>query len=105
MVYTGTNATGWGLLLNGSLVKASFTLFNTTMGGWFIILIFFTYQAMLWMKLQSPATNLLTGLLYMGVYMGTPFFTWTFGWVLALINITFLTMLFYDTFIKNRTGN
>jgi hypothetical protein len=97
------NATGWELLVNGSLVKASYVMLNTSLGGSLVMWLFLLYQTMLYLKIRSPATNLITGLLYLGVYMNTEFFTWKYGWILAITCITFLTMVIYDLFIRNRT--
>ena len=67
MVYLPVNATGWENLTNGSLVKASFTMWYWYLGDWFFTGLFFMFQFLLMTKTKSPVLGLFTTGLVLGV--------------------------------------
>jgi len=69
VVYTGTNATGWNLLMNGSIVLAVFTMYDTAFLGWSIALLFFVHQIILYMKARSLTLNFIMGSFFVSMYI------------------------------------
>jgi len=68
-MYMPTNATGWSSLINGDLIGASWTLYDTTFGhGWVLFLLFMLFQVMLWFKTRSIIMLFVTGLIFVGIY-------------------------------------
>lgn len=70
MVNMPINATGWTELLNGSMIKASYTMYNVALGGdgWPVILLFFMYQLMLFIKTKNFTSLFVTGVLFLTIY-------------------------------------
>jgi hypothetical protein len=70
MVTTPTNVTGWSELMDGHMVQAVYTMFNTAMGntGWPVIFLFFTYQIMLFIKTRNLTLMWITGIIFASMY-------------------------------------
>lgn len=83
------NATGWAELMQGNLIGASFTLYNTAFIGWFVPLLFFIYQIILFIKTRNLLLNFITGLFFISMY-GLTYFTHA---KMSLV-ITFLILVF-----------
>ena len=62
------NVTGWNEMMDGNLVKASFTMFDAAVGGWFVTIIFFAYLALLMYKTKSASAVTIGGILFVGLY-------------------------------------
>lgn len=62
------NATGWTELYNADLVGAAYTLYNAYFGGWFVVILFFMYQFMLYLKTQNVNLMWVTGVIFVGLY-------------------------------------
>lgn len=67
------NVTGWNELMDGKLIKSAFTMFDTSLAGWFVPLIFFTFQIMLYMKTKNVTMTWVSGLLFASLYASTLF--------------------------------
>lgn len=68
MVYEGTNATGWNELFNGSLFKASYTVYSSALGAWVIPILFIVFQFMLYYKTRNATLMWVTGLFFVSLY-------------------------------------
>lgn len=68
-----TDAIGWALLFNGSMISAVYTMYDYYFGGWLIALLFFVYQAMLYMKTRSLTLVFIMGALFASLYVGSIF--------------------------------
>ena len=64
------NATGWSQLMDGSPIGAAYYMYNLAFVGWFVIILFFVFQIMLYLKLRNVTTNLITGLFFASLYLG-----------------------------------
>jgi len=62
------NVTGWNELMDGNLVGASFTMFDSALGGWFVTFIFFAYLGLLLYKTKSTTSIVVGGLIFVGLY-------------------------------------
>lgn len=71
-----TNATGWSELMNGDMVSAVYTMFDSFLGGGgvFVILLFFLYQFMLYQKTGNLTLMFVTGLMFASLFGLTRFF-------------------------------
>jgi len=70
MVYLPVNATGWSELMDGSIILAAFTMFDTAFFGWTITLLFFTHQIILYMKARNLTLNFVMGAFFLSMYLG-----------------------------------
>jgi len=73
MVFTGTNATGWAELFDGNLIKAAYTMYNTAFAGWAVVILFFVYQMMLYMKTRNLTLCWTTGIFFASLYAVSQF--------------------------------
>lgn len=64
------NVTGWNDLIDGNIVSASFTLFDTALMGWTISFLFFVYQFILFQKTKSVELCFATGSFFVALYIG-----------------------------------
>jgi len=62
------NATGWTELINGDLFGAAFTMYDTALAGWTVVILFFVYQFMLYLKVRNPTLAWVTGLIFVSLY-------------------------------------
>lgn len=58
------NVTGWNELMNGSIVEASFVLFNTSFKSNFLLLLFVTLSSVLYMKTKNTALTFSLGMIF-----------------------------------------
>ena len=67
------NATGWPELMDGNLIGAAFTMFDTAFAGWFVPLLFIVYQTVLILKTQNLTLSWVTGIIFMSLYATSHF--------------------------------
>lgn len=69
------NATGWTELLDGNTIGAVYTMFDTAFGnmGIVIVILFFVYQSMLYMKTKNLTLMFIIGVIFAGLYVGSSF--------------------------------
>jgi hypothetical protein len=94
------NATGWNELINThNPVFASYTMFNTAWGGWFVVMIFVIFQFMLYMKTKSLLLGWIMNMLFIAMWLSTPYVKSTsvsFIFLLAVLQLgTILYILFW----------
>lgn len=76
------NATGWDQLIQGKIIEAPFYMFNIAWGGWFIALLYFIFQLMLYLKTRNALMGFIIGIFFVSIYAGsTVFSTGTFGFI------------------------
>lgn len=70
MANAPVNATGWSELMDGNMVHAVYTMFDTAFGGMgiVIILLFFVYQLMLYWKTRNLTLMWIIGILFVALY-------------------------------------
>lgn len=68
MVYTGTNTTGWGDLINGNILKAVYNMYDAALYGWTVAILFFVFQSMLYMKTKNATLCWIMGLFFAALY-------------------------------------
>ena len=93
------NVTGWNELMSGNVINAAFTLYDTIFNGWFIAIVFFTFQTTLYIKTRNVTMTWVIGLLFASLYAATPFMNEYTNYVL-FISLAFqlasvLFMLFF----------
>lgn len=59
-----TNVTGWNELFNGSIVNAPLTMFNESLSGWFIPIMFVMFEVIIITKTDSPAMVFVTSIFF-----------------------------------------
>ena len=68
-----TNVTGWDELINGTLITASFTMYDTALVGWTVAILFILYQFMLLLKTRNLTLAFVTGLIFASMYISSIF--------------------------------
>ena len=70
MSVTPVNATGWTELMDGNMVGAVYTMFDTAFGsmGIVVVILFFVYQAMLFTKTRNLSLCFITGIIFASLY-------------------------------------
>ena len=62
------NATGWNELYSGNMISAAYTMYNVAFANWFVAILFFVYQFMLFMKTRNATLCWVTGLFFAALY-------------------------------------
>jgi hypothetical protein len=65
----GPNVTGWSQLMDGNMIYAAFTMYDTAFLGTTIAILFFVYQLMLYMKTKNLTLAWVTGVLFASMYI------------------------------------
>lgn len=66
------NATGWAELINGSMLKATYTLYNAALAGWFVAILFLVFQALLYIKTRNITLMFITALFFAAMFVTAP---------------------------------
>ncbi len=69
------NATGWNELMDGNMVSAVYTMFDTAFGGMgiVVVILFFVYQLMLYMKTKNITLMWIIGIIFASLYATSSF--------------------------------
>ena len=68
-----TSVCGWAELFNGNPILASFTMYDASLVGWTIAILFIVYQVMLYMKSRNLALNFVTGVFFISLFASATF--------------------------------
>jgi len=70
MVNAPINATGWSDLIDGNMVTAVYTMYDTAFGnmGIIVVILFFVYQAMLYSKTHNLTLMWVVGIMFASLY-------------------------------------
>jgi len=66
------NVTGWYELMDGRMVSAVYTMFNTAMGGWTVFFLFMVYQFMLYLKTRNWTLMFISTLIFVSMFVVVP---------------------------------
>ena len=83
------DAIGWTELLDGNMILAVFTMFNTAFMGWFVPILFIVYESMLLIKTKNLMLSWLTGIIFVSLYATTQFASATVGIPLLYVMLVF----------------
>ena len=83
------NATGWTELMDGQLIIASFTMFDTAFVGWTVAILFFVYQVMLYLKTRNMTICWVMGLFFLSMYAALS----AFSTVVRMESVTIMFVL------------
>ena len=67
------NATGWTELFEGNLLGAAFNMYDFFLNGWTIGVLFFVFQAMLFLKTRNLTLVWVSGLFFASMYAASVF--------------------------------
>lgn len=69
------NATGWSELMDGNMISAVYTMFDTAFGGMgiVVVILFFVYQMMLYMKTKNITLMWIIGIIFASLYATSSF--------------------------------
>ena len=104
MVNAPVNATGWTELINGHMVSAVYTMFDTAFGsiGLVVVILFLVYQIMLYMKTKNITITWVMGIFFMSLY-GLSTFVETFSKSLIFVILVLeLSGIFILLFVNKK---
>jgi hypothetical protein len=67
------NVTGWNEITQGKLIEGVFTMFDSSFSGWFVPIVFFSFQILLYMKTKNLTLTWVSGLMFASLYASTAF--------------------------------
>ena len=90
------NATGWVQLIDGNMTSAVMTMFNAAFGGagWIILILFFTYQIIAWVKTENALLVWTSSTLFIAATWGANILSWTTVANKTVMVILFATIVF-----------
>lgn len=62
------NVTGYSELISGDIFGAVYTLYNATLAGWLVAILFLVFQVLLYIKSRNFVMMWVTGLFFAGMY-------------------------------------
>jgi len=68
------NVTGWTEILDGKLIEAVYGMYNLALNGWFVTILFFSFQLILYIKTKNMTLTWVTGMIFASMYVGTAVF-------------------------------
>ena len=96
------NVTGWNELMDGNIIKSVYTMFDASFVGWFVPIIFFTFQALLYMKTKNITLTWVSGLLFASLYAASAFMNEGSQYILFITLVIQLAGVFYMIFVGRR---
>lgn len=100
MTFYGTNATGWTQLMNGSMISAVFTMYDTAFLNWTVALLFVVYQFMLYLKTKNPTLCWTTGIFFAALYASSRFIKTISVQIIFVILVFELAIILYTLIMK-----
>ena len=97
-----TNVTGWNELMDGKIINSAFTMYDTAFAGWFVGIIFFTFEILLYMKTRNPTITWVFGLLFASLYGATAFMNTQTNYLLFITLAFQLAGILLMLFIKKK---
>ena len=93
---------GWAELMEGNMIGAVYTMFDTAFGGagWIVVILFFVYQFMLYMKTKNLALMWITGIIFASLYVASIFVEPLAARVIFLMLVLELAAIFYLLIFK-----
>ena len=95
------NVTGWNELMNGSIAGAAYSVYNASLEGYFLVVLFIALSALLFMRSQSIELTFTIGVIFFSVFAVG--FQWLdpiqYGIVLVIL-VFELAGIFYKIFFK-----
>jgi len=76
MVTAPINATGWSELFEGKFFEAAYVMYDhptAGLGGWFVAILFFVFQSMLYLKTKNLTLCWISGLFFAAMYAATSY--------------------------------
>ena len=95
-----TSVCGWEELLSGNLVNAVYVMYDAALLGWFIAILFFLFQAGLYMKTRNPNIVWVTCILFLSLFIKANYIKPISLGVMALILLLELAGIMYFIIFK-----
>ena len=104
MVTIPTNTTGWSELMDGNLVAASYTMFDTAFGGmgFLVVMLFVVYNVMLYAKTRNLFLMFIVGTMFTSLYGLSIYVEETSLQILFLILVFEVGGIFYMILFNNK---
>jgi len=97
-----TNVTGWSELMDGNVISAAFTMYDTAFLGWSVAILFVVFQFMLLIKTRNLTLAWSTGIFFAALY-GISTFVKTISVQVIFIILAFeLAGILYMLIFKKR---
>ncbi len=98
-----SNVTGWNNVTSGKLIEGVFNMYDTNFSGWFIPIIFFTFEILLYTKTRNLTLTWVSGFLFAALYSSTAFMNEFSNYVLFItLSMQLAGILFMLLFRRNQ---
>lgn len=67
------NVTGWNELFAGNVITSAFKLYDVALNGWAVAVLFFLFQALVYIKTRNFTTMWVTGILFVSMFATSTF--------------------------------
>lgn len=67
------NVTGWSELIGGHPITASWLMWDTAFAGWMLVILFFTFEAVLYIKIRKATLAWVIGLFTISVFTASDY--------------------------------
>ena len=98
--FIGTNATGWSQLFDGNMILAAYTMYDTAFNGWIVVLLFFLYEFMLFMKTRNLTLCFTMGAIFSTLYVTSTFVKPITKYVMVLLLVFEVAGILYMLIFK-----
>jgi hypothetical protein len=98
---TIANVTGWNYIIQGKLIEASFSMFDTALNGWTVGILFLVFQFMLIIKTRSLTLSATSAMIFLAMMIGQTYLKSQSLLLLWIIVIVEIGGILYLAFMKN----
>jgi len=96
------NVTGWNELYNGNIISAVYSLFDASLLGWSVAILFFAFQIILYIKTRNVTLSWITGLFFASLFAVSTFVKQISIQAMYLTLVIELACIFFLVFIGKR---
>lgn len=103
MANAAVNATGWSELMDGNMIAAAYTAFDTFFGGVgiVVIILFFLYQFMLYQKTGNFTLMWVTGAMFAGLFAASTIIpATTVKWLFIMLVLELAAIIYLAMYSK-----
>jgi hypothetical protein len=94
------NVTGWNELMNGSITTAAYTVYNSTLEGYLLLVLFVALSLFLYMRTDNAELVFTVGIIFFVTFVVTGWMSPLQYGIVILILVFELAGILYKVFFK-----
>ena len=95
-----TSVCGWAELMDGNLIGSAFRMLDYALLGWTVIILFFVFHVMLYVKTKNLTITFITGIIFLSLYVSSTLMNVSGTWVISVLLIMELGGILFMSFVK-----